>query len=453
MTARRLRDSIAPLLLFALLIACVPARATAQTTLSLTLQQAIDRAVTADPRAAEAKSRAAAADSNVSAQSALARPTATASGGYLRTNHVDAFGIRQPDGTTKILFPDIPDNYRARAELDVPIFTGGRVDALVASAKADQQAATADQRVTDEDIRLETTRAYWQLVTARETVTVLERALARADAQVADVKTRTDAGFLPPNDLLSARSQRARQNVQLIQARNGVAAATLNLARLIGADPSTTITPATTVDQPTAGMEALTGQGADTLIKRALEQRSERVSLTSRAESLRSGAEAARAATHPQVGALAGVEPSRPNQRFVPRTDEWRTSWDLGVNVTWPLFDAGRSRAQAAAATAQADATAHRLEGVDQQIALEVRQRLLELDSDRAALSASDEAIAAATEATRVTQERFAAGVATSTDVLEAQVAQLQAELERTNLAATLRLSEAALLRAIGSLQ
>jgi outer membrane protein TolC len=453
MTARRAGDWIAQFLIIAGAIAGGPAIASAQTSLSLTLEQAIARAATADPRAAEAQARAMAAGSNVSAQSALSRPTATASGGYLRTNHVDAFGIPQPDGTTKILFPDIADNYRARAELDVPIYTGGRVDALVASARADEQAATADQRVTDQDIRMETTRAYWQLVTARETVIVLERALARSDAQVADVKTRTDAGFLPPNDLLSGQAQRARQNVQLIQARNGVASANLNLARLIGVDPATTITPATTVDEPTPGMEAVTGEGAEVLIKRALEQRAERASLTSHAASLRSGADVARAALRPQVGALAGVEPSRPNQRFVPRTDDWRTSWDLGVNVTWPLFDAGRSRAQAASATAQADAAAYRLNSVDQQISLEVRQRLLELDSDRAALSASGEAIAAATEATRVTQQRFAAGVATSTDVLDAQVAQLQAELERTNLAATLRLSEASLLRALGSLQ
>jgi outer membrane protein TolC len=47
-------------------------------------------------------------------------------------------------------------------------------------------------------------------------------------------------------------------------------------------------------------------------------------------------------------------------------------------------------------------------------------------------------------------QERFNAGVATSTDLLEAEVAQLEAELERTRLAASLRLGEARLLRSIG---
>jgi outer membrane protein TolC len=46
--------------------------------------------------------------------------------------------------------------------------------------------------------------------------------------------------------------------------------------------------------------------------------------------------------------------------------------------------------------------------------------------------------------------ERFAAGVADSTDVLDAEVALLEAELECTRLAASVRLAEAALLRAVG---
>jgi outer membrane protein TolC len=49
-----------------------------------------------------------------------------------------------------------------------------------------------------------------------------------------------------------------------------------------------------------------------------------------------------------------------------------------------------------------------------------------------------------------VAGERFDAGVATSTDVLDAQVALLQAGLDRTQALATLRLAEARLDRAIG---
>src|SRR6185369_15461006 len=122
--------------------------------------------------------------------------------------------------------------------------------AVINSAKADVRALEADRHTAEGDLRLEITRAYWTLVTARASVHVLEQAQERTDASVGDVKARVDAGFLPPNDLLSAQAQRARQAVQLIQAKNAVSMAELDLARLIGAKPGAPLTLASAVDQP-----------------------------------------------------------------------------------------------------------------------------------------------------------------------------------------------------------
>ncbi|HZW76420.1 MAG TPA: TolC family protein, partial [Caldimonas sp.] len=167
---------------------------------------------------------------------------------------------------------------------------------------------------------------------------------------------------------------------------------------------------------------------------------------------LLSSANAALASAKPTVAGLMAIQPARPNDRFVPPTDQWNLSWDLGINVTWSLFDGGRSHADAASATAQADAVTHRIEQFDARLALEVRQALLDLAASRAALSASNDAVSAATEAHRVVVERFNAGVATSTDVLDAQLALVQAELERTRLMAGMRINEARLLRSVGKL-
>jgi outer membrane protein len=334
----------------------------------------------------------------------------------------------------------------------VPMFTAGRIGASVESAQADARAAGADRRVLDEDVRLDVTRAYWQLVTARESAKVLEQSLARMDAWVGDVQARLSAGLLPPSDVLSAQAQRARQNVQLIQARNTAALAEVDLARLIGARLDQPIVTTTPVDQPLGAAADASSQSIDALVARARENRAERTGLEDRQASWRAGADASLAATRPLLSGIAAIEPSRPNQRFVPRMDEWKTSWDLGVNMTWPLWDGGRARADRAAALAQAEAVGHRLEDFDTQVAVEIRQRVLDLQANRAALEAADQAVSAAAEARRVLGERFNAGVATSTDVLDGQVALLQAELERTQIAAAIRLDEARFLRAIGGL-
>lgn len=432
-------------------VTLVATSALAQTApVTLSLEDAVARGRAAAPRVAEAKARREAADATVTSRESLRLPSLTATGGYQRTNHVDEYGIPQPGGGTRIIFPDIPNNFRTRADASVPIYTSGRTDALIAGATLDRKAADADTRTAEADVTLDVARAYWTLVTARESARVVEQGLVRIDAYVSDVKARVTAGFLPPNDLLSAQAQRARQNVALIQARNAAAVAQADLCRLVGLDLDTPIVTSSPLMAPQPSVAPLETMSMGALTEQARGGRSERDALTIRADSAREAGAAAAAALKPQIGVAAGFEESRPNARIVPRVNEWRSSWEAGVSVTWQLFDGGRSKADRAAAAAQATAIERRRDDFDAMLGVELRQRRLDVESGKAALDASAEAVAAATEARRVVEERFKAGVATSTDVLDAQTALLEAELERTRLAATLRMNEARLLRAVG---
>jgi outer membrane protein len=130
--------------------------------------------------------------------------------------------------------------------------------------------------------------------------------------------------------------------------------------------------------------------------------------------------------------------------------DRWRKSWDFSVNVSMPLWDGGRAKAETAEAAAASRALRERLADLDELIGVDVRQRLLEIESARAAITAAEDAIRSAEDARRVVDERFRVGVATSTEVLDAQVALLQAQLDRTRSLANLRLAEARLERALG---
>ena len=159
---------------------------------------------------------------------------------------------------------------------------------------------------------------------------------------------------------------------------------------------------------------------------------------------------AAQAGGRPTVAVAGGVDYARPNPRMFPRTGEWQSFGDAGVNVSWPLFDGGKTKAETAEASAAVRAVQARLAEFDSVVALEIRQRMSELESSRAELDAADVAVRAATEARRVLGDRFTAGVATSTDVVDAQVAILQAQLDRTQAIASARLAEARLNRALG---
>ncbi len=417
----------------------------------LTLDDALARAAATSHRLGELRAREAAAASVLDQRKTADLPTIELQAGYQRTNHVDEFGFPQTDGTFQILYPDVPNNWRSRVDLQWPIYTGGRDRALERAADAERQATGQDLQNARADLRLETTRAFWALVTAIESARVVRESVARIESQLEDVKARFEAGFLPPNDVLTLETRVSLQHSLLIDAENQRESARAELARLIGAPLDSAFEPDAALEsvQQTAPAPSQTPSSI-TLAAGARTERADRQALVFRADAADARIDSAKAGKLPTLAVIAGYDYARPNARIFPREDEWKPSWDIGVNMSWSLWNGGRTAAEIAEARSQATAARERLAELDTVIGLEVRQRQLALDSARAQVIPAADAVRSAAEARRVVQERFGAGVATSTDLLDAQQDQLQAELERTRALANVRLAEARLARALG---
>jgi outer membrane protein TolC len=417
----------------------------AQDPLRLTLDEAISRGLAESHRIAELNARQEGAAAAVDGRHAAKMPQVSAQAGYTRTNHIDPFVIPALIGPSKVVYPDIPDNYRTRLDFQWPIYNFGRADALERAAKAEAGASGFDVVTARNDLKLEITRAFWAIVTATEAVRVVDESLKRMDAYVEDVRNRLKVGLVPPNDVMSAEAQRSRQQMLLIQARNAREQALIELRRLIGAAPDSPLAVDAVLESPAKDI----GQ-ADTLVAAARGARPERKALEMRVQGAGERREAAVADRRPVLFTSGGVDVANPNPRFFPRTDQWKPSWDIGVGISWTFADFGRVKAEIAEAAANQKAAHERLAEFDTILEVEVRQRRLDLESARAAVSSADDALRAATEARRVLADRYNAGVATSTDVLDSQVALLQAGLDRTQALASIRLAEARLERALG---
>jgi outer membrane protein len=413
--------------------------------LRLTLEEVQMRAREASHRLAEARARESVAQATVAVREAADRPLVTALAGYTRTNHVIEFTVPGPTGTPRVLYPDVPDNYHSRLELQWPIYNGGRSDALERAARAEAAAAAAEVSVAQADLRLEVARAFWAVVTAGAALDVLEQGVARSQAHVADVRQRFTAGLVPPNEIASAEAQESRARMLAIEARNQRDVAMADLARLAGLSPGQPVEPVAILDAP-----ATSPAGVDALVAGARESRDERRSLERRLDSATDLRAAAAAARLPTLAVAGGVDYARPNPRIFPRADRWDDSWDASINVRWSVWDGGRTAADVAQAAGGIEVARQRLAEFDSVLAVEVRQRALDLESGRAAVAAAGDAVRAAAEARRVVAERYQAGVIAQIEVLDAEYALLQAQLDQTRARAGVRLSEARLARALG---
>jgi outer membrane protein TolC len=411
----------------------------------LGVDEAQTRAIAASHRLAEARAREATAKASIDVRGSADMPIVSVGGGYTRTNHVDEFSVPGPPGILRVLYPDVPNNYYSRLDLQWPIYNGGQTGALERAARAEAAAAGADVSVAQSDLRLEVARAFWAVVTARAAVDVLEQGIARSQAHVADVKQRFDAGLVPPNEIASAEAQESRARLLAIEARNQRDVSSADLARLVGLEPGQVVEPMGSLDA--ASDRAIV---VDPLIAEARGSRQERRALESRVEAADRLRSAAAAGRRPSIAIAGGVDYARPNPKIFPRTDRLDNSWDAGINVRWPLWDGGRTDANVAQAAGGAEVARQRLAEFDSVLPVEVRQRALDVESGRAAISAAADAVRAAAEARRVVAERYRAGVIPQIEVQDAEFVLLQAELDRTRALANLRVAEARLERAVG---
>jgi outer membrane protein len=313
--------------------------------LQLTLEEAQARAIATSHRLAEGRSREAAADAIADSRAAADRPLLSASAGFTRTNHVPEFAVPGPLGLPRVLYPDVPSNYRTRLDLQWPIYSGGRVDALERAARAEAAAIAADVASAQTDLQLEVARAFWALVTARAAADVLEQGVTRSQANLTDVRERFNAGLIPPNEVASAEAQESRARMLLIEARNQRDVSVADLARLTDLDPSRQLEPDATIDSP-----ALPLSDVALLLAEARASRNERRAMERRIDAAADQEAAAAAARRPAVAVVGGVDYAKPNAKIFPREDRWQDSWDIGVNVGWTFWDGGRTAAETAAA-------------------------------------------------------------------------------------------------------
>jgi outer membrane protein TolC len=109
-------------------------------------------------------------------------------------------------------FSDTADNYAVGAMLRVNLYSGSRISAKAAEAKAAKRQMEAMREAMELGIRVETEQAFLEAHSAWQRIGVAEKAVEQAEEGLRIVKNRYNSGLLTIVDLLDAEVtlQRAR---------------------------------------------------------------------------------------------------------------------------------------------------------------------------------------------------------------------------------------------------
>jgi outer membrane protein TolC len=133
-------------------------------------------------------------------------------------------------------------------------------------------------------------------------------------------------------------------------------------------------------------------------------------------------------------------------------SDPLYDAWAVSVDLRWELFDGGRRRAQTAQIESQRQQVALQRADLEARVRLETGQARSDYQTARARAAATVVAADAAGEAVRVARESYEQGVATQTDLLDAQSRATAAAVSAVEAFYDARVEAARLARAVGVL-
>jgi len=387
-----------------------------------------------------------AADSRSSEANAARLPSLKLHVGYARLSEIDPFAVSLPFLPSPVtISPIVLNNYATRLALQQPLFTGFKLENSAAAAEYSAEAASNDFAKDKIDLVFNIKSAYWNLYETREIKRVVDENVELMKAHLGDVENMMAQGLVTKNEMLKVQVQLSSGQLSQIDASNTVMLAMMTLNTLIGLPIDTEID-LTSAVQPQA-MENL--QLAE-ITQEAIAARADLKAAGMRIHASEASVTATKGSWYPQVSLYGNYYYSRPNPRILPTKDEFKDTWDFGVNLSFDIWNWNTTKHQTDQAEATLTQSRETLEQLKDAIILEVNQSYLMLLQSKEKVSVAEAGVQQADENYRITKNKFTSGTATNTDLLDAEVSLLQAKVNHTSSLVDFELAQARIMKAVG---
>jgi outer membrane protein len=284
-------------------------------------------------------------------------------------------------------------------------------------------------------------RAYFAARAERALIAVQQETLDNQVINQREIATFVRVGVRPEIDLLQAQTDLANARVALLAAQNRYRVAKATLRQAIGWRESGPFEVGDD-EMPAVPEES---RALPLLVDQAFDNRPELQALLRQRASALATARAARAGYLPTLAAEGGIA------KTGTQLDELNTSWDVGVTLTWQLFQGGLTSGELDEAQALAEIQASELEATRLQVQFEVEQAKAVIEDNQAALSAANEALRLARTQLTQAQRRYQQGVSNIVELRDAQLAVTSASAQLVQAELNVSTARAQLIAALGA--
>ncbi|HWB26537.1 MAG TPA: TolC family protein [Chitinophagaceae bacterium] len=316
-------------------------------------------------------------------------------------------------------FGSIKSAMYAMATISYPIYSGSRIKYGIESAKYLQQAAKLDSAHDRGEVIINTIGAYINLYKAGKAVDLVKENLTQSRQRDTDFSNLEKNGILARNDLLKAQLQTSNIELSLLDAENNWKLANVNMDLLLGLPESTILKLDSSSLQYSPELKTV-----DEYEQLAMQNRKDMLALSTRAKAAASNIKSVKGEYYPSVGLTGGYAAIN-----IPGLATVTNAIDIGVGVKYSVSSLWKTKAKLKEAQAKEDELVTSEEILVDDMHSQVNRAYENYLSSVKKIDVYAKAIEQANENYKITKNKYDNQLATTTDLLEADVAQLQAKL------------------------
>jgi outer membrane protein TolC len=311
-------------------------------------------------------------------------------------------------------FDEEDQNYTTSLSLTQPIWTGGKVGLQKEIAGYGLEIARTDYEQTAENQIFNLVQSYYGVLQAEGLVDIRKEALDIVNEFLRIVKNNLDAGIAIRRDLLQSQIEQRNAEEELIKAKNNLTIAKRRLAQILSADADYD------VESPNITFDLKLEQ--EPLFKTALENDPQLMILELNKEIVRLNQKLDGQYYRPNLALNGSYDWS--GEEFM---DEKSWSMTLGVNV--PLYDGGKGGVRAEKQQQESEKIDNNIKDLLADINIEVEDSILTVQETKEAIALERLSLENAEENLEISNKSYEAGVASITDVIDAQTTYNQAQI------------------------
>lgn len=338
-------------------------------------------------------------------------------------------------------------NYGNTLSLTMPIYTGGQLEGAIKAADLAMNANELGLELSKQQVKAATMSAYYQALQAKNQIKVAQDSVNTLTEHLKNVNAQYTVGTVAKSDVLGTQVQMANAEQNLINANNSydVAIASLNNVMGLPTDTELNLTDSLDYNVYEIPLEECTAY--------ARSNRPDVLMADYQVAIAEAGVQQAKAGYMPKVSAQASKSWAGDSPFGSEETDQrygQSNNWTAGLVVSWDIWDNNVTPSkvnQSKAAVAKAEAAA---ENTRQSGDLEVRTAYLNLKAAEKSINTTQVAVDKAQEDYKIAQVRYAAGVGTNLDVMDAEEKLAQAQTNYYTALYNYNSSKAALDKAMG---